>query len=68
MAGNKIRGVTIQLGGDASGLTKALEDVNKEIGTTQRDLKDIERLLKLDPTNTELLAQKQMQWKQRRKK
>ena len=59
MAGNKIRGVTIQLGGDASGLTKALEDVNKEIGTTQRDLKDIERLLKLDPTNTELLAQKQ---------
>lgn len=59
MAGNKIRGVTIQLGGDASGLTKALEDVNKEIGTTQRDLKDVERLLKLDPTNTELLAQKQ---------
>ena len=55
----KIRGITIELGGDASGLEQALKDVNKEIKNTQDQLKDVERLLKLDPKNTELLAQKQ---------
>lgn len=55
----KIRGITIELGGDASGLNKALKDVNGEISNTQKQLKDVERLLKLDPKNTELLAQKQ---------
>lgn len=55
----KIRGITIELGGDASGLSKALQGVNKEIKDTQAQLKDVERLLKLDPKNTELLAQKQ---------
>lgn len=55
----KIRGITIELGGDASGLEQALQDVNKEIKNTQDQLKDVERLLKLDPKNTELLAQKQ---------
>lgn len=55
----KIRGITIELGGDASGLNKALKDVNGEIKNTQAQLKDVERLLKLDPKNTELLAQKQ---------
>lgn len=61
MAGNttKIRGVTVELGGDVSGLKKALSEVNSSIRTTQKDLKDVERLLKLDPTNTELLRQKQ---------
>lgn len=58
MAG-KIRGVTIELNGDTSGLTKSLEGVNKEIKDTQAQLKDVERLLKLDPSNTELLRQKQ---------
>lgn len=58
MAG-KIRGVTIQLSGDTTGLTKSLNDANKEIKNTQSQLKDVERLLKLDPTNTELLRQKQ---------
>ena len=56
---DKIRGITIELGGDASGLSKALQGVNKEIKDTQAQLKDVERLLKLDPQNTELLAQKQ---------
>ena len=56
---DKIRGITIELGGDASGLSKALKDVNGEINETQKQLKDVEKLLKLDPTNTELLAQKQ---------
>lgn len=55
----KIRGITIELGGDASGLSKALKDVNSEISDTQKQLKDVEKLLKLDPKNTELLAQKQ---------
>ena len=55
----KIRGITIELGGDASGLEQALKGVNKEVKNTQAQLKDVERLLKLDPKNTELLAQKQ---------
>lgn len=59
MAG-KIRGITIELGGDTSGLTKSLQDANKEIKSTQQQLKDVEKLLKLDPTNTELLRQKQV--------
>lgn len=58
MAG-KIRGITIQLSGDTTGLTKSLNDANKEIKNTQSQLKDVERLLKLDPKNTELLRQKQ---------
>lgn len=59
MASTKVRGITIELGADTTGLSKALSGVNKEIGKTQKDLKDVERLLKLDPSNTELLAQKQ---------
>lgn len=59
MASTKIRGVTIELGADTSGLSKALKGVNSEISKTQKDLKDVERLLKIDPSNTELLAQKQ---------
>lgn len=55
---DKIRGITIELGGDASGLSKALKGVNSEIKDTQKQLKDVERLLKLDPSNTELLRQK----------
>lgn len=59
MASTKVRGITIELNADASGLTKALTSVNKEIGSTQKQLKDVERLLKMDPGNTELLEQKQ---------
>jgi phage-related protein len=58
MAG-KIRGVTIELNGDTSGLTKSLGEANKEIKNTQSQLKDVEKLLKLDPGNTDLLRQKQ---------
>lgn len=56
----KIRGVTIQLEGDSSGLTKSLKDANKEIKNTKSQLQDVEKLLKLDPNNTELLRQKQV--------
>lgn len=59
MASTKVRGITIELGADTSGISKALSGLNKEIGQTTKDLKDVERLLKLDPANTELLAQKQ---------
>ena len=56
---DRIKGITIEIGGDTTGLNKALNGVNKEISSTQGRLKDVERLLKLDPTNTELLRQKQ---------
>ena len=59
MASNKIRGITIQLDGDTTGLTKSLKDVDKSVKTTKDQLKDVEKLLKLDPKNTELLRQKQ---------
>ena len=55
---SRIKGITVEIGGDVSGLDKALSSVNKQIGTTQKELKDVERLLKLDPTNAELLRQK----------
>ena len=58
MAG-KIRGITIELEGDTSGLNKSLQDTNKEIKNTQNQLKDVDKLLKLDPKNVELLRQKQ---------
>lgn len=56
---NRIKGITIEIGGDTSKLDKALSGTNKELSETQKQLKDVERLLKLDPGNTELLAQKQ---------
>ena len=55
----RVKGITVQIGGDTTGLNKALSSVNKEISNTQRSLKDVERLLKLDPENVELLRQKQ---------
>lgn len=57
MAGT-IRGITIELNGDTSGLTKSLQSANKEIKSTKGQLQDVERLLKLDPNNVELLRQK----------
>lgn len=59
MASNRIKGITIEIGGDTSGLKKALSDVDKSIRDTQSELKDVERLLKIDPGNVELLTQKQ---------
>lgn len=59
MAANRIKGITIEIGGDTTKLQTALKGVNTEIRNTQAQLKDVEKLLKLDPGNTELLAQKQ---------
>ena len=54
---NRIKGITVEIGGDTTKLSKALENVNKNIKSTQAQLKDVEKLLKLDPKNTELLSQ-----------
>ena len=59
MASNRIKGIAVEIGGDTTGLSKALEGVDKSIRSTQSQLRDVEKLLKLDPTNTELLSQKQ---------
>ena len=56
---DRIKGITVVLGGDTTGLNKALSGTNKEIKNTQAQLRDVERLLKLDPTNTTLLEQRQ---------
>lgn len=56
---NKIKGLTVEIGGDTTKLGKALEDVNKKSKDLSSELGDINRLLKLDPGNTDLLAQKQ---------
>ena len=57
MAG-RIQGITVEIGGDTTKLQTALKGVNTEIRNTQSQLRDVDKLLKLDPGNTELLAQK----------
>lgn len=59
MAGNRIKGLTIEIDGNTSKLQNSLRDVNKTIKNTQSELRDVNKLLKLDPGNTELLQQKQ---------
>jgi TP901 family phage tail tape measure protein len=56
---NRIKGITVEIGGDTTGLEKALKSVNSAIRSTQSSLRDVNRLLKLDPKNTTLLTQKQ---------
>lgn len=56
---NRIKGITVEIGGDTIGLDKALKGVNSTIKSTQSSLRDVNRLLKLDPSNAKLLAQKQ---------
>ena len=58
MAASRIKGITVEIGGDTTKLQTALKGVNGEIKNTQSQLRDVEKLLKLDPGNTELLAQK----------
>ena len=56
---SRIKGITVEIGGDTSGLEKSLSAVNNSIKKTQSQLRDVNNLLKLDPSNTILLAQKQ---------
>lgn len=59
MASSKLKGLTIEIGGDTTSLDKALSGVNKNTRSLQGELRELDRLLKLDPSNTELLQQKQ---------
>lgn len=59
MASKRIKGITIAIGGDTTGLSQALDKVDQKTRDIQGELREVERLLKLDPKNTELLAQKQ---------
>lgn len=56
---SRIKGITVEISGDTTGLDKSLKDVNSTIKSTQSALRDVNRLLKLDPGNTKLIAQKQ---------
>ena len=56
---SRIKGITVEIGGDTTGLDKALKGVNSSISKTQTALNDVNRLLKLDPANIELVEQKQ---------
>lgn len=56
---NNIKGLTVEIGGDTTKLGKALEDVNKKSKDLSSELGEVNRLLKMDPGNTDLLAQKQ---------
>ena len=58
MGARRIAGITVEIGGDTTKLTTALKDVDKALSTTQSSLRDVNKLLKMDPGNTELLAQK----------
>ena len=59
MAGTKIRGITIELNADTAGILDGIKDVNSSLATTDKALKDVNKLLKFDGNNTELLAQQQ---------
>lgn len=59
MASKNIKGITIEIGGNTTKLQDALKDVDKQVYSLNSDLKTLNQALKLDPKNTELLAQKQ---------
>ena len=59
MANNRIKGLTVEIGGDTTELGKALESVNKKSGDLSDELGEINRLLRFDPDNVDLLAQRQ---------
>ena len=55
---DKIKGITIEIDGDTTKLSKALKDLNSKLKQSQSNLKDIDKLLRFDPGNTTLLQQK----------
>ena len=59
MASKNIKGITIEIGGNTTKLQNALKDVDSVVYKTNTELKSLNQALKLDPKNTELLAQKQ---------
>ena len=59
MAGSRIKGITIEINGNTTKLQQSLSSVNKDLKNTQDTLKDVNKLLKLNPSNVTLLEQKQ---------
>ncbi len=59
MSSRKIKGIIVKLGLDTKEVTKGLDEIDKAMSKSSRELKEIDKALKLDPKNTELLAQKQ---------
>lgn len=59
MANKKIAGITVEIGGDTTKLSKALSDVDKKSRDLKTELKEVDKALKLDPKNVELVRQKQ---------
>jgi TP901 family phage tail tape measure protein len=59
MASNRIKGITIEIDGDTTKFTKSLDSAEKSSRSLQSELKGVNSLLKLDPSNVELLKQKQ---------
>ena len=59
VATNRIKGLTVEIGGDTTKLEKALKNVEDNSKEISKELKDVNKLLKFDPQNSELLAQKQ---------
>lgn len=57
--GTTLKGVTVQIGGDTTKLGEAIQKARKSASSLSGELKGVESLLKFDPTNTVLLAQKQ---------
>lgn len=58
MAAGNIKGITIEIGGDTTKLSKALSGVNSSCSSLQKELREVDKLLKLDPSNTELFGTK----------
>lgn len=54
-----IKGITVQIGGETSGLTAALKKADDALRSTQSELKKVQQMLKFDPNNTVLLKQQQ---------
>lgn len=59
MASSKIKGITVEIGGDTTKLGKAIGDIEKQSNSLKGELKQVEKLLKMDPGNADLMAQKQ---------
>lgn len=59
MAKSSIKGITIKIGGDTTGLDKALKETNKKSRELENELKAVDKALKLDPNNVTLVKQKQ---------
>lgn len=61
MAAGRIKGITIEIGADTTKLTSALAKVDSALSKTQTNLRDLNKALKLDPGNTNLLKDKQQE-------